>query len=444
MTDADVVNIKVNIIDDGTPGLIITPNPLTVFEGETDPYQYTVRFLHQLVAPATVTPVVGASESAEITVSPASLTFTQANGNTNQTFTVTVEDDTDASDATLIVGHTITGYPEFTDPTRAELTVMVVDDEESPTGVLLEIVPSTAVVAETDADAERTITLRASLSPADSGLLAAPTEVVITVADGATNPATVGANPATAGTDITPVPLTITIPAGARSMEGELTLTVVGDRVAEGTETVMVSGTATSDVTTLLVNSVPLQILDDDSPTVTLSADPVSESVASGTVTVTATADLALSGGFSVGVLITPGTATAGEDYTATGGIRLTFDGDAGGEEETFTVTILPDRVDEGAGETFTVSLISLRDNAAPVTISDTTVVVTITDDDVAGVNISRANSGAQGGKTRGLIRSCSTATRQRSVTITLAVAPDMRASRRADLEISRVLDPGF
>ena len=154
VTDADVVNIKVNIIDDETPGLTITPNPLTVLEGGTDPYQYAVRFQHQLVAPATVTPVVGASESAEITVSPASLNFTQANGNTNQTFTVTVEDDTDASDATLIVGHTITGYPEFTDPTRAELTVMVVDDEESPTDVLLEIVPSTAVVAETDADAE--------------------------------------------------------------------------------------------------------------------------------------------------------------------------------------------------------------------------------------------------------------------------------------------------
>ena len=390
VTDADVVNIKVNIIDDGTPGLRITPNPLTVFEGGTDPYQYTVSFRHVLVAPATVTPVVGASESAGIMVSPAFLNFTQANGNTNQTFTVTVADDSDASDATLIVGHTITGYPEFTDPTRAELTVNVVDDEESPTGVLLEIVPSTAVVAETDADAERTITLRASLSPADSGLLAAPTEVEIMVTGGGTNPATVGADATVPGADIIPAPLTITIPAGDRTMTEALTLTVVGDRVAEGTETVMVSGTAISDVTTLPVNSVTLQVLDDDSPTVTLSADPVSESVVGGTVTVTATADLALPGGFSVGVLITPGTATAGEDYTATGVARLTFDGDVG-EEETFTVTILPDRVDEGAGETFTVSLISLRDNAVPVVISDT-VEVTITDDDTAGVAISPNN----------------------------------------------------
>ena len=435
--DADVVNIKVNIIDDGTPGLIITPNPLTVFEGGTDPYQYTVRFQHQLVADATVKPVVGASESAGITVSPASLTFTPANGNTNQTFTVTVADDADASDATLIVGHTITGYPEFTDPTRAELTVMVVDDEESPTNVLLELVTPTAVVAETDADAERTITLRVSLDPADSGLLAAPTEVVITVADGTTNPATVGANPATAGTDITPVPLTITIPAGARTMTAALTLTVVGDRVAEGTETVMVSGTATSDGTTLPVNAVTLQVLDNDSPTVTLSADPVSESVAGGMVTVTATADLALPGGFSVGVLITGVTATEGEDYTALGATRLTFAGTPA-EEETFTVEILSDRVDEGAGETFMVSLISLMGNAQPVTTSGT-VVVTITDDDVAGVNISRANLALREGDsgTYSIVLNSDPAG---SVTVTLAVAPDTTA----DLEIAGSLTQVF
>ena len=435
--DADVVNIKVNIIDDGTPGLIITPDPLTVFEGGTDTYQYTVRFQHQLVADATVKPVVGASESAGITVSPASLTFTPANGNTNQTFTVTVADDADASDATLIVGHTITGYPEFTDPTRAELTVMVVDDEESPTNVLLELVTPTAVVAETDADAERTITLRVSLDPADSGLLAAPTEVVITVADGATNPATVGANPATAGTDITPVPLTITIPPGARTMTAALTLTVVGDRVAEGAETVMVSGTATSDGTTLPVNAVTLQVLDNDSPTVTLSADPVSESVASGMVTVTATADLALPGGFSVGVLITGVTATEGEDYTALGATRLTFAGTPA-EEETFTVEILSDRVDEGAGETFMVSLISLMGNAQPVTTSDT-VDVTITDDDVAGVNISRANLALREGSsgTYSIVLNSDPAG---SVTVTLAVAPDTTA----DLEIAESLTQVF
>ena len=284
----------------------------------------------------------------------------------------------------------------------------------------------------------RTITLRASLDPADSGLLAAPTEVEIMVAGSGTNPATVGTAPAAEGTDIIQTPLTITIPAGDRSMTEALTLTVVGDRVAEGTETVTVSGTATSDGTTLPVNSVTLQVRDNDSPTVTLSADPVSESVVGGTVTVTATADLALSGGFSVGVLITPGTATAGEDYTATGGIRLTFDGDAGGEEETFTVTILPDRVDEGAGETFTVSLISLRDNAAPVTISDT-VVVTITDDDVAGVNISRANLALREGDsgTYSIVLNSDPAG---SVTVTLAVAPDATA----DLEIAESLTQVF
>ena len=200
----------------------------------------------------------------------------------------------------------------------------------------------------------------------------------------------------------------------------------------------MVSGTATSDVTTLPVNSVPLQVLDNDSPTVTLSADPVSESVASGTVTVTATADLALPGGFSVGVLITPGTATAGEDYTATGGIRLTFDGDAGGEEETFTVTILPDRVDEGAGETFTVSLISLSDNA-PVVISDT-VEVTITDDDTAGVAISPTTlplrEGASGTYTIAL-----NSDPVEEVTVTIVVVP---STLPADLVISGSLSRTF
>jgi len=96
------------------------------------------------------------------------------------------------------------------------------------------------------------------------------------------------------------------------------------------------------------------------------------ESVASATFTVTLCAmwDQTV----TVDYATSNGTATAGEDYTATSG-TLTFA--PGDTTKTFTVAVLADSIDE-ANETATITL----SNASNASISDATGTLTITDDD--------------------------------------------------------------
>ena len=102
-------------------------------------------------------------------------------------------------------------------------------------------------------------------------------------------------------------------------------------------------------------------------------------------VTVTATLNVAVQGGFTVLASTSDGDAAAPGDYTALTGTLLTFAGEAG-EEQMFPVTIEDDDVAEGV-ESFTVSLSGLSGNAVPVGIVSTAL-VTITDDDATGVTV--------------------------------------------------------
>ena len=97
---------------------------------------------------------------------------------------------------------------------------------------------------------------------------------------------------------------------------------------------------------------------------------------------VTPTADLTVSYGTS------NGTATAGSDYTAKSG-TLTFTNAAAGAQ-TFTVQTTPDTIDEGTGETFTVSISSPSGGGgpAPSLATSKSVTTTITDDDDAPTGI--------------------------------------------------------
>lgn len=105
-----------------------------------------------------------------------------------------------------------------------------------------------------------------------------------------------------------------------------------------------------------------------------------------GGITVTATLDIAVAGGFTVDVSTADGTATiANSDYTAVVGQTLTFAGTAG-ETQTFTVTPTGDAIVE-TNEILTVSMGNLGGTTLNVTISDTAI-VTITNDDTATVSV--------------------------------------------------------
>ena len=96
---------------------------------------------------------------------------------------------------------------------------------------------------------------------------------------------------------------------------------------------------------------------------------------------VTPTSDLTVSYGTA------NGTATAGSDYTTKSG-SLTFTNTAAGSQ-TFTVQTTGDDVDEGTGETFTVSISSPLGGGGPApSLGTSSVSTTITDDDDAPTGI--------------------------------------------------------
>jgi hypothetical protein len=105
----------------------------------------------------------------------------------------------------------------------------------------------------------------------------------------------------------------------------------------------------------------------------------VAENVAAATITVKRTPG-ATASAVTVDYSTTPGSAASGADYLATSG-TVTFN--AGEASKTFTIPILPDKIAEG-GETVNLSLSSPTGGATLGTQS--TAVLTITDDDVAGV----------------------------------------------------------
>ncbi|MGJ3230774.1 MAG: Calx-beta domain-containing protein [Oceanicaulis sp.] len=186
---------------------------------------------------------------------------------------------------------------------------------------------------------------------------------------------------AEAGSDYTAASATLTFDPGETTKTFDVT--IAQDAISEGSEdfTVTLSGASNA---TIGDDEATGTITDDDAASVTI-AD-VSADEDDGAVTVTATLDAAVQGGFTVDVSTADGTATtADSDYTAVTAQTLTFAGTAG-ETQTFTVTPGADSKLE-ADETLTVSMSNLTGAAGTVAITDTAE-VTLTNDDMATVTI--------------------------------------------------------
>ncbi len=168
----------------------------------------------------------------------------------------------------------------------------------------------------------------------------------------------------------------ITILAGNTS--GSVVITNIDDAILEGNETVIVDITGVTNGTEAGVQQATYTITDDDNASVTI-AD-VSGNEDDGAITVTATLDNAVQGGFTVDVSTADGTATTADtDYTAVIAQTLTFAGTAG-ETQTFTITPTVDVIVE-SNETVSISMSSLSSTTAPVNITDGAT-LTINNDD--------------------------------------------------------------
>ncbi|WP_231582729.1 Calx-beta domain-containing protein [Pedobacter sp. BMA] len=202
---------------------------------------------------------------------------------------------------------------------------------------------------------------------------------------------------ATESSDYSAVTKTIVIPAGATT--ATITIPVLADDLAEGTETIIATLTNSSNpAITVSTTPASISILDEDAATVSISSTPVINEGA-GTATFRVTLSKAVQNTFSVDYATANGTAIAGADYTATNG-TLTFPaGSAAGTTLSFTVPINDDNVVE-ATETFSASLSNITGGV--VTIATATANVSITDNDTSVATVTPGVDGNENGPVSG------------------------------------------
>ena len=351
------------ITDDDTAGVTVTPTGLTVTEGSSQ--SYTVRLTSQPTGNVTVT-VGGAS--GDVSVDDPMLTFTTTTWSNPQSVTVRAADDDDAvTDAQVTLTHTVSGGG-YNGVTASDVTVDITENDTASTKVILSVEPAT--VNEDDGTTRITVT-----GTLDGAALTTSTSVDVSVG--------AGADSATAGTDFATVTsFDLTIDANAMKGSATFDLVPTDDEVAEGAETVEVSGTTTD----LSVDPATLTITDDDAtPTkVILSVEPatVNEDDGSTQVTVTGTLDgAALTTNTVVEVSVGGGgSATAGTDFATVTSFDLTIDANAMKGSATFDLVPTDDEVAEGA-ETVEVSGTTTDLSVDPATL-------TITDDDATPTKV--------------------------------------------------------
>ena len=212
-------------------------------------------------------------------------------------------------------------------------------------------------------------------------------------------------DPATSGTDFTPLSARLSIAPSSFSEQGgrqvaRLTqvLAITDDDDAESDETLEVTlgrgpGTPAAKVAIANADGTPcsgttcaatVTIVDDDGSSVTLVLSPASISENGGTTDVTATLSPASSSAFTMTVAASPGSGT---DFTLSSPATLSFAANATASSNTVTITATDNDVD-AADKSVTVSgSVTATGIEAP-----TDVTLTITDDDTRGVAVSESS----------------------------------------------------
>ena len=354
------------IADDDETGVVVSPAALTLAEGATS--AYTVALASEPTASVTVTV---SSDNEDVTAG-GPLTFTASDWSTAQTVTVAAAQDANATDDTATLTNTAAGGGY--DGESAGVTVTVTDDDTAPTAITLTAAPGSVLESASGTTVTVTATLDGSVT------LGAATEVTVSVGGGS----------ATSGTDYAEVDsFTVTIPAERTSGTGTFNLTPTQDSIAEGDETIDVTGAATG----FTVTKAEMTLTDDEAaPTaITLTVSPVSVGEDDGQteVTVTATLDgsVTLGTATEVTVSVGGGTATSGTDYAEVDAFTVTIPKEAASGTGTFTLTPTNDSVVEG-DETIDVT-------GAADGFTVTKAQVTLTDDDTAPTAITLTASPA-------------------------------------------------
>ena len=318
-----------------------------------------------------------AAEGTDFTVAgePFGITIPAGAKSATGTFTLDPDEDTivEGTETVAVSGvvHQYGSTAADGSVTVTSATVNIADTTAAPTKIVL-----TASPGSVDEDADPTaanITVTATIDGSTTWSTAQTVRV------------SVGSGTAVSGTDFTAVTdFDITIPAGSSSGQGTFTLDPTDDAVAEGDETVAVSG-ALAGVT---VAGATVTIEDDDAAEITI-ADAKAEEGTGVVFTVT----LSNASDEAVSVLWSTSRGTAGsDDYTAASAQTLTIA--AGSTSGTLTVATTEDTVAEG-DEDFKVTL-SAPSSGLPSRValaSDKEATGTIEDDDDAEITIADAKA---------------------------------------------------
>ena len=371
-----IVDVRATVVDDDTAGVsIIESSGSTVVSeaagaGRTD--TYTVELATLPTGSVTVAVTSGAVGAA--TVSPATLTFSTSDWNSEQTVTVNGVDDfvDQSSDRSVTISHSATSSDTaYSGIAIADVTVTVVDDDTTAGVSIIESSGSTAVSEAAGAGRTDTYTVELATLPTGS--------VTVAVTSGAVGAATVS-------------PATLTFSTSDWNSEQTVTVTGVDDFVDQSSDrSVTISHSATSSDTAysgITIADVTVTVVDDDTTagvSIIESSGSTAVSEAAGTTNTDAyTVALASEPTASVTITVTSGDTGAATLSPAT----LTFSTTNWNTAQTVTVTGVDDFVTQSSDRSVTISHSSTSSDANYNGIAIADVRATVVDDDTAGVSI--------------------------------------------------------
>ncbi len=263
--DRDIADVTVTVTDDDTAGLDISETAVRVDEEGSS--TYTVALTSEPTADVTVT-ITGASDPLMVDTG-ATLTFDDSNWSDVQTVTLTAADDADRDDETFILVHTASGSATEYGSVSEDVTVRVIDNDA--------VVQTAGVTVSTDSlrisveNGQQAYTVRLNSEP-DS-------DVVITVTSEAPSVFRLGTGRTVLAADASGT-ITLTFSTGNWSQPQQVTVAGVNDDIDNLND--MRTGTITHVITTgdggdydgtLGIDPVSVTVLDEDIPTIEITAD---------------------------------------------------------------------------------------------------------------------------------------------------------------------------
>ena len=323
------------VSDNDTPGVTVAPTSLTVGEGDMGTYTVKLNTL-----PTGNVMVDISSNNTDVTVSPSSLTFTAGNWNSTQTVTVTAGQDADAANDMATLTHNPSGA-DYGSVSSVSLMVTVTDDETA--GVT--VTPTSLTVNE---GGTNTYTIVLDTEPTDT----------VTVAISSNN------------TDVTVSASPLTV------WDTAVTVTVSAAEDADSThDTATVTHTVTGGDYNFVINVI-VTVTDNDTPGVTVT--PLSLTIGEGsTGTYAVVLNTQPSGNVMVAI------RSNNTDVTVPSS-TLTFTMTDWNTEQTVTVTAGQDA--DAANDMATLT--HNPSGGGYNSVSSVSLMVTVTDDEMAGVTV--------------------------------------------------------